>query len=246
MLRVLQIVQQLLQQNRHATKRDVYYSNPAILKGELDLKRILLWCIIILHIKSLHFCTFVVLNSETKICLEKSCQMIRSVFSLCQAFLHSLQQNPSISIMHMLLRKGSSVNPSNPDSWGICIGQQASKFLATVDLMKPHAIKGVLMIDCLLDSRKGQSSTQWHLHTFPMQSVFSTCGNAIFYCFDLPVHNSCVLWRVDYGMQHSISFNLSFSKALKRWSYTSLDHCVVLSVLRLNPKSFLSWALVSQ
>jgi meiotic recombination protein SPO11 len=58
MLRVLQIVQQLLQQNRHATKRDVYYSNPAILKGELDLKRILLWCIIILHIKSLHIFTF--------------------------------------------------------------------------------------------------------------------------------------------------------------------------------------------
>jgi meiotic recombination protein SPO11 len=48
MLRVLQIVQQLLQQNRHATKRDVYYSDPAILKGELDLKLILLWCIIIL------------------------------------------------------------------------------------------------------------------------------------------------------------------------------------------------------
>lgn len=196
---------------------------------------------------SVHFCTFVVLNSETKICLEKSCQMIRSVFSLCQAFLHSLQQNPSISIMHMLLRKGSSVNPSNPDSWGICIGQQASKFLATVDLIKPHAVKGVLMIDCLLDSRKGQSSTQWHLHPFPMQSVFSTCGNASFYCFDLPVHNSCALWRVDYGMQHSpISFNLSFSKASKRWSCTSLDHCVVLSVLKLNPKSSLSWALVSQ
>ncbi|KAH8975916.1 hypothetical protein BDL97_01G185400 [Sphagnum fallax] len=58
MLRVLQIVQQLLQQNRHATKRDVYYSDPAILKGELDLKRILLWCIIILQIKSLHFCPF--------------------------------------------------------------------------------------------------------------------------------------------------------------------------------------------
>ncbi|CAM6019779.1 unnamed protein product [Sphagnum balticum] len=36
MLRVLQIVQQLLQQNRHATKRDVYYSDPAILKGRVN------------------------------------------------------------------------------------------------------------------------------------------------------------------------------------------------------------------
>ncbi|XP_024377836.1 meiotic recombination protein SPO11-1 [Physcomitrium patens] len=36
MLKVLQIVEVLLQQNRHATKRDVYYNDTALLKGRLD------------------------------------------------------------------------------------------------------------------------------------------------------------------------------------------------------------------
>ncbi|KAG0577631.1 hypothetical protein KC19_5G168500 [Ceratodon purpureus] len=36
MLRVLQIAEGLLQQNRRATKRDIYYTDPALLKGRLD------------------------------------------------------------------------------------------------------------------------------------------------------------------------------------------------------------------
>lgn len=35
MLKVLQIVEVLLQQNRHATKRDVYYNDTALLKGQM-------------------------------------------------------------------------------------------------------------------------------------------------------------------------------------------------------------------
>jgi hypothetical protein len=37
MLRVLQIIQLLLQQNRHASKRDVYYTDPAVFLGEYIL-----------------------------------------------------------------------------------------------------------------------------------------------------------------------------------------------------------------
>lgn len=33
-LRVLQIAEGLLQQNRRATKRDIYYTDPALLKGQ--------------------------------------------------------------------------------------------------------------------------------------------------------------------------------------------------------------------
>jgi len=34
LLRVLLIVQQLLQENRHASKRDIYYMHPSAFKGE--------------------------------------------------------------------------------------------------------------------------------------------------------------------------------------------------------------------
>lgn len=37
LLRVLVVVQQLLQENRHASKRDIYYMHPSIFSGESEL-----------------------------------------------------------------------------------------------------------------------------------------------------------------------------------------------------------------
>lgn len=36
LLRVLLIIQQLLQESRHGSKRDIYYMHPAVFKGNLD------------------------------------------------------------------------------------------------------------------------------------------------------------------------------------------------------------------
>ncbi len=38
LLRVLLIVQQLLQENRHGSKRDIYYMHPSVFSGESELR----------------------------------------------------------------------------------------------------------------------------------------------------------------------------------------------------------------
>lgn len=38
LLRVFMIIQQLLQENKHASKRDIYYMQPSIFKGKLPVR----------------------------------------------------------------------------------------------------------------------------------------------------------------------------------------------------------------
>lgn len=38
MLRVLLIVQQLLQENKHGSKRDIYYMHPSVFRGDFNQK----------------------------------------------------------------------------------------------------------------------------------------------------------------------------------------------------------------